>query len=229
MKDEQKFNTPLRRVFTLFSHSSAQVLVITLLAVLGLIWAAYFSGPRSEFLSLWLDADQQGRLAYERRDYARAEELFQNALWKAAAAYANGDYLIAAEQFGRISTPTAFFNRGNAYMKGREYAKAIVAYEQALIDAPEWREASENLELARYVLDYVERTREQGDTGDETELGADDITFDNTRNRGKTITITDASVLEQQSTELWMRSVDTHAREYLRIRFALELSRSTAP
>ena len=127
--------------------------------------------------------------------------------------------------FGRLPTAQGFFNRGNTLMRAREYRKAITAYEQAVVEAPEWVDAAANLRLARYVLDYIEKTREQTDTGDETELGADDFVFDNTRERGREIIITDASAIEQQSAEKWMRSVDTRTRDFLRMRFALEASR----
>jgi Ca-activated chloride channel family protein len=131
----------------------------------------------------------------------------------------------AAAAFGRLPTAQGFFNRGDALMKAREYGKAIGAYRQAVAEAPEWPEANANLELARYVLDYIENTREQTDTGDETELGADDFVFDNTRERGREIVITDESAIEQQSAQIWMRSVDTRTRDFLRMRFALEASR----
>ena len=110
-------------------------------------------------------------------------------------------------------------------MKGREYGKAITAYEQAVADAPNWLEANENLQLARHVLDYIERVREQSDTGDETELGADDYVFDNTRDRGVEIEITQESTIELESAEKWMRSVDTQTRDFLRSRFLLEAVR----
>ena len=66
-------------------------------------------------------------------------------------------------------------------MRGREYRKAITSYEQAVVEAPNWVEARENLELARYTVDYIERSREQGDTGEERGIGADEIVYDNAK------------------------------------------------
>ena len=114
-------------------------------------------------------------------------------------------------------------------MKGREYSKAIIAYEQAVAEAPDWPQARENLELARYVLAYIERAREQSDTGDESELSADDYVFDNTQDRGVEIEITRESTIELESAEKWMRSVDTQTRDFLRTRFLLEASRGERP
>ena len=198
------------------------VLFVTLVAgtVLGsLAW------QRSGFVALWLTPDQQGRRAYEALDFAAAAKHFENPAWQGVALYRSGQYDESAAAFGRIPTAEAFFNRGNAFMKGRDYGNAITSYEQAVIEAPGWAQAQENLQLARYVLEYIEGSREQSDTGDETELGADDYVFDNTKKRGLEMEITQQSTIEAESAEKWMRSVDTETRDFLRTRFLLEASR----
>ena len=110
-------------------------------------------------------------------------------------------------------------------MKAGAYGKAIVAYEQAVAEAPEWLEARENLDLAVYTLEYIERVREQSDTGDESEMSADDYVFDNTKERGLEVEITEQSTIEMESAEKWMRGVDTETRDFLRTRFLLEATR----
>ncbi|MDH3644945.1 MAG: tetratricopeptide repeat protein, partial [Gammaproteobacteria bacterium] len=163
------------------SRLTTRIVILMLVAALALAAAGWRNGG---FVALWLTPDQQGRWAYERLDFSNATDRFEDPMWKGRAGYAAGRYEEAAAAFGRLPTAQGFFNRGNALMKAREYSKAITAYEQAVADAPEWSEAAANLELARYVLDYIEKTREQTDTGNETELGADDFVFDNTRERG---------------------------------------------
>ena len=180
-----------------------------------------------DFIVLWLTPDQQARRAYEHLEFPRAYELFENPAWKGVAAYRAGLYADSAAAFGRIPTAEAFFNRGNAFMRGREYGKAVIAYQQAVAEAPNWVEAQENLALAAYTLDYIERAREQSDTGDESELSADDFVFDNTSDRGVEMEITRESTLELESAEKWMRSVDTQTRDFLRTRFLLEASRGS--
>lgn len=196
-------------------------LTIAAIAAIGVL-GARAANP----LSLWLTPDQQGRLAYENVEWARAAELFEDPMWKGTAAYSVGQYGNAAEVFGRIPTATGFYNRGNAFMKSFDYAKAIDAYELAVAEAPDWPEAVENLRLARHVLAYVQDTREQEDTGDESELGADEYKFDNAEERGREMTITKQSTIELQSAEKWMRSVDTETRDFLRTRFELEARRA---
>ena len=55
--------------------------------------------------------------------------------------------------------------------------------------------------LRPYTLDYIERSREQSDTGDETELSADDYVFDNTDERGRDMEVTQESTLEAAAIE----------------------------
>lgn len=199
-----------------------QAVSITVLALAALGWMGY---TQAGFVNLWLTADQQGRWAFEQRDYAEAASRFIDPAWQGVAHYRTGEYAEAAGAFARLGTAEGFFNRGNAFMKGFEYAKAITAYEQAVIDAPDWRQAAENLALARYTLDYIEGAREQSATG---KLEADDIVYDNDRNRGQEIQVDRESALQAESAEKWMRSVDTETAEFLRSRFRLEASRRNA-
>ena len=77
-------------------------------------------------------------------------------------------------------------------------------------------------------MDYIESAREQSDTGDESELSADDYVFDNTKERGVEMEITQQSTIELESAEKWMRGVDTDTSDFLRTRFLLEATREGA-
>ena len=201
---------------------SLQLAAVTVIAVLVL---AYMNGPDGRFADLWLTPDQQGRVAYANLEFQTAAELFESPPWKGVAEFRSGRYIEAAGTFGRMDSAIGFFNRGNAFMRGREYRKAITAYESAVAEDPDWIEAQENLDLARYTLDYIERSREQGDTGEESGIGADETVYDNQSDRGADTEVTRESVIEAQSAEKWMRSVDTETADFLRSRFLLEASR----
>ena len=194
----------------------------TLITVGALVWQILQVGS---FAALWMTPDQQARRIYESLEFQEAYERFEDPAWKGVAAYDSGLYDESATAFGRIPTAQGFYNRGNAFMKARDYGKAIVAYQQAVADAPDWIEAVENLRLANYTLEYIERAREQSDTGDESELSADDYVFDNTTERGKEVEITQQSTIEMESAEKWMRGVDTETSDFLRTRFLLEATR----
>ena len=206
-------------------HLPVQLLGVTVIAAAVLVW---LNGPDGDFVDLFLTADQQGRILYQERQYLEAAEAFTDPAWKGTAEYRAGQYAAAAETYVRMGSAEGFFNRGNALMRAFEYRKAISSYEQAVADAPGWREARENLELARYTLEYIERAREQSDTGEQGGIGADDVVYDDTGGRGAETEVSRESVVEAQSAEKWMRSVDTETADFLRSRFLLEASREGA-
>ncbi len=180
-------------------------------------------GPaRAEGVIDWfLTADQQGRLAFDDKDYAAAADRFADPMWRGYALYRNGDYAEAAEVFASQPTAEAAFAQGMAHVKAQAYRDGIRAFEVALERNPEHAAATRNLQITRAIVDYVERVREQSDTGEEAGIGADDIVFDNESGRGAETTISgeDAGM---QTAEEWMRTVDTRTSDFLRIRFALE-------
>ena len=178
------------------------------------------------FWDLWLTPDQQGRYAYDRKQFAAAADLFEDPMWKGVAAYRTGKYIEAAETFARVPTAEGLFNMGNALVKGREYAQAVQAYEQALADDPEHKGATRNLEITRAIIARLTRVRQQEDTGEQTELGADDYKFDNTSGEGKEIIITGQGKLQLESAAQWMRNVDTRVQDFLRTKFALEAAKT---
>ena len=201
----------------------AQLSLVTLVAALILALMTWRNGS---FIGLWLSADQQGQRAYDQLAFGAAADLFEDPMWMGAAAYDTGRYIDAAAAFARIPTAIAFYNRGNAQMKSFDYGKAIKSYEIAVSQAPDWQQASDNLALARYVLDYIEGAREQSDTG---KMGADDYKFDNTKNSGIVTEVTKESTIAMESAEKWMRTVNTKTGDFLRTRFALEAAQKAAP
>ena len=67
--------------------------------------------------------------------------------------------------------------------------------------------------------------------GEERGIGADDVMFDNEDGRGAN---TQMEAPKDEgigllSTEQWMRTVDTRTGDFLRLRFAIEAARPTAP
>jgi len=207
-------------------RAGIQLLAVTAAAALLLGWQTWRYG---DFVGLWFTPDQQAQRAYDDLQFRLAAELFEDPAWKGVAEYRSGLYEASAASFGRIPTADGFFNRGNALMKNREYRQAVVAYEQAVADEPEWAAAADNLRLARYVVEYIERSREQSETGDQPDLGADDYVFDNTEERGRETQVTGESKIEIESAEKWMRAVDTETRDFLRSRFLLESARRDRP
>jgi Ca-activated chloride channel family protein len=168
--------------------------------------------------------DQQGRLAYEAKEFSEAADLFEDPMWKGYMLFRSGRYEEAAEVYAWQPSAQAAFGEGMALIRTRSYRDAITAFEKALERDADHEAARHNLELARYILDYVETTREQSDTGEESGIGADDVVYDNEAARGTDTTreYGSSSDVQPETADQWMRTVDTRSADFLRSRFALE-------
>ncbi len=176
----------------------------------------------------FLTPDQQGRLAYQHRDFDRAADLFVAPLWRGYALYRDGQYDTAVEVLDRVETAEAAFIQGMAYIKSRGYRDGVRAFETAVERDPDYPDAAENLAVAREIVAYIERVQEQSDTGQDEE---DDVVFDNEDDRGAE---TPMDVSQEDgagllTAEQWMNTVDTRTGDFLRQRFAIEAARGRAP
>lgn len=200
-------------------------------------WAAVIAlgllalpGPAraSGVVDLFLTPDQQGRMAFERKDFSGAADLFVDPLWRGYALYRAGRYPEAAEVLTRVETAEAAFIQGMAFIKGRAYRDGVRAFETALARDPAYPHAAENLAVAREIVAYVERAREGADTGEDRGIGADDVVLDNEANRGVETEMEAPQAGEGGgllTADEWMRTVDTSTGDFLRQRFAIEAAR----
>ena len=89
------------------------------------------------FRNLWLTPDQQGRLAFDRGDYAAAAKLFADPMWRGIAAYRASISWTAAQAFEQVDTIEGRFALGNAQAQNHAYEKAIKAYDDVLKAQPQ--------------------------------------------------------------------------------------------
>lgn len=186
-------------------------------------------GPAQAGVVDWfLTPDQQGRLAFQQRDFGRAAELFTDPLWRGYALYRDGQYQEAAEVLTRVETAEAAFIQGMAFIKSRSYRDGVGAFRTALERDADYPHAAENLAVAQQIVAYIERVQEQSDTGQDE--GADDVVLDNEDDRGsETQMETPREGGEGLLTaEQWMNTVDTRTGDFLRQRFAIEAARRPA-
>ena len=198
------------------------------LAVFATVTGGIVAGPstaRADGLAdLFFTPDQQGRLAFEDRDFGRAADRFVDPLWRGYVLYRDGQYALAIEVLNRVETADAAFIQGMASVKNRAYRDGVRAFETALERNPDFANAAENLAVARQIVDYVEEARIASDTGEEAGIGADDVVFDNEAARGAETVM---EVPQEDGEGLmtateWMRTVDTRTGDFLRQRFAIE-------
>ncbi|MDB6178363.1 VWA domain-containing protein [Paracoccus sp. Z330] len=184
-------------------------------------------GVRAEGVADWfLTADQQGQIAFDRKDFTRSAELYLDPMHKGYAQFRDGQYPEAIATLSQLDTPEASFVQGMASLRNRGYRDAIDAFQLTLDRDPDFPGAAHNLVLARKILEYVESTREQSDTGEHTGEGADDIVFDNEDARGADTQIQGREdSIGLLTADQWMNTVDTDTGDFLRQRFAIEAAR----
>jgi Ca-activated chloride channel family protein len=103
-----------------------------------------------ELQNLWKTPDQQAQKIYQKHDYAKAAEKFENTDWKAAAQYQAGDFENATKHFEQSKN---FYNLGNALAKKGQLQEALTAYEQAITENPYDNDAKANKELVAQALE----------------------------------------------------------------------------
>lgn len=168
---------------------------------------------------LWFTPDQEGRRLFQREEYVEAAEAFRNPMWKGASYYRAGDFKRAAAAFSRLQTPEGFFNKGDALVMLGNYDAAIEAYGKALEKRPGWKEASDNLELAKARA--KRKQSEGGDLGDQRE-GADQIVFDKKKNNEGQDTDVSGDKASDPSTvqAMWLRKVTSKPADFLKAKFS---------
>ncbi len=182
--------------------------------LLSLIWLLFFyNGSMNR---LFITADQAGYKAYENKNYLEAAKTFENISLKGASFYRAGEFKKAKAIYQNLSSKEGKYNFGNALVMLGNYDPAIEAYELALKIDPDFKEAKENLIVAkaRKILKEPENDGEQG-VG---ELGADEIVFDNKKGKG----VDDDSSADEESSSgnpNWLDRLQTGPKDFLKNKF----------
>ncbi len=170
------------------------------------------------WLDPWLTPDQQGRLFYERGDFAAAAERFADPMWRGVALYRAGRYEEAVEAFARVDTAESYYNQGNALARLGRFPAAVASYREALRRRPDWPAAKANLALVRRLIPK-EKLEDESEEG--PDLKPDQVQFDDKGKKGKAGPVD----LGKQTAEMWMRNIQTTPRDLLQRKFALEAAR----
>jgi Ca-activated chloride channel homolog len=170
-----------------------------------------------QFIDLWLTPDQQGRYYYQRGDYVRAGQRFQDPMWKGLALCREAKYDDAVSAFALVDTPESWFNQGNALAYLKKFPEAASAYNQALKLRPRWREAEDNLALVRSLIPPPKKPEEQQEY--DPTFKPDQFKLDEKSKKGKKGMV---KVGKEQMADIWMRNIQVSPAEFLRRKFAIE-------
>jgi len=178
----------------------------------------------SRFADLWLTLDQQGRIAFDRGDYAAASKLFADPMWRGIAAYRAYDFLTATQEFARVDTIEGKFALGNAQAQNHAYEKARAAYDEVLKAQPGNVPAKTNRAIVQAALDAREekRRKQEKEDGAPPDEKADETKVDPNQNDGKPVKVTPQDLTTPGAAEAWMRQVQTTPADFLKLKFAIQ-------
>jgi Ca-activated chloride channel homolog len=170
----------------------------------------------ADFIDVWLTPDQQGRLLYQRGDYAAAAGEFRNPMWRGSALYGAGRYEDALDAFASVDSPESWYNQGNVLLHLGRFEDAVSAYDKALAGRADWPDAQENREIAERLVKQ-EKDKEQEQQQDPNEK-PDQVQFDDKGKKGKAGEVMAA----EQTSDMWMKNIRVSPADLLARKFSIE-------
>ncbi len=119
---------------------------------------------------LWLNADQKGDALLHRGDAEAAMKAYADPRRKAYAQLQAGDYKNAAEALKNFHDADSDYNRGNALAHVGDLVGALKAYDAALRQNPNDKDARHNRDL---VADAMKRSSRQDRQNSSAQKGSD--------------------------------------------------------
>lgn len=182
------------------------------------IWVLFFF--RGSWSELWITNDQKGYQLFKSEKYLDATNAFDDTAFKGASFYKAGEFKKAKAVYMTNSSKEGRYNLGNSHMMLGKYKEAIEAYEIALKIDPDFTWAKENMSLAkaRQAMLDVENDGEQG-VG---MLGADEIVYDNTENKGQDVTEEGSGETSESKNANWLDRIQTGPQDFLKHKFSYQ-------
>jgi Ca-activated chloride channel family protein len=120
--------------------------------LMGLMLFAATAQANDWWDSLWRNADQRGEQLLQMGKAAAAAQLFKDPRRKAYAESQAGNYARAAHDLAPFNDSNDNYNRGNALARAGELQDALKAYDEALAQDPNNRDAKHNRDLVARAL-----------------------------------------------------------------------------
>jgi len=203
---------------TIKKHLSLMPFYITL--VISLVWLVFFY--KGGINRLFVSSDQLAYHYYEKKNYSKAAETFEKLSYKGASYYRDAAFKKARSVYQNLSSKEGKYNLGNAFVMLGEYDSAIESYAVALKIDPNFKEARDNLVVAkaRKILKEPENDGKQG-IGDMYDMQPDEVVYDNTEGKGE-----DDERSAQKDAESgnpnWLDRLQTGPKDFLKNKFSYQ-------
>ena len=178
--------------------------------------------------ALLVTPTQENQYFFNKKEYVKAAKSSVDSLQQGSAWYLAGEFKKAATVFGSSGSLETVYNRANSYVMLGKYDLAIVDYENVLKERPEWKEASDNLALARLRKENMTPPEDDfGGTGGM--LGADEIVIGDRKaqssgDNDETETQEGSQLSKNEQQALWLKKVQTKPADFLRLKFSYQLA-----
>ena len=196
------------------------LLLFYAVALLSLVWVLFFY--KEGLNRLFITSDQLGYHYYEKKEYVKAAETFENISLKGAAYYQDAAFKKAKSMYQNMSSKEGTFNLGNVFVMLGDYDSAIKTYERALKIDPNFKKAQENLVVAkaRKILKEPENDGKQG-IGDMYDMQPDEVVYDNTEGKGEDDTRSAQKDAEKGNPN-WLDRLQTGPKDFLKNKFSYQ-------
>ncbi|CAH0529651.1 VWA domain-containing protein [Vibrio hippocampi] len=199
----------------------------------------FFDRAKQHWLDLWMTPEQQGQWYFNRGDYLKAANHYQDPLRKGIAFYYAREFTLAQAQFVQLNdNQTARLYLGNALARQREYLAAKRLFDDLRQNATSdeiKRKAEQNFKAMSELVDEINRLsasqagstdgpEESTELGDKprTGEGADEKT---TQQMMLKETLNAQEILgSQELADKWLRKVEADPQKFLRAKFQLQLN-----
>jgi Ca-activated chloride channel homolog len=200
-------------------------------AVLAFVFVLPPAGGDIKFrwLDLWMTPDQQGRYYFEKGQYQKAAERYEDPIWKGLALVRAGDNEGSLNAFALSDTAEGWYNQGNVLAHLGRYPEAVEAFQQALSRRHPWREAEDNLELVQSLIPKAKKKDKEEEQEIAPDLPPDQIKFDEKGKKGKKTQIQHIKMDPAKMADIWMRNIQTTPADFLRLRFAIQAAQERRP
>lgn len=141
-----------------------------------------------------LNNNQEGLKAFEEGNFATAGAKFEDADWKGASYYRQGNYDAAFKEFAKGTDVTAMYNQGNALAKGGKIEEAIARYEEVLKLEPDHEDAKFNLE-------YLKQQQQQNQQQKQNQQSDNNNSDEDNQQQNQQSAGSDANENQQQDAE----------------------------
>ncbi|MGB5507067.1 MAG: tetratricopeptide repeat protein [Sulfurovum sp.] len=200
---------------TIKKHLSLMPFYIIL--ILSLVWLVFFY--KGGINRLFVTSDQLAYHYYEKKNYIKAAEIFENLSYKGASYYRDAAFKKARSVYQNLSSKEGKYNLGNVFVMLGEYDSAIESYEVALKIDPNFKEAQDNLVVAkaRKILKEPENDGKQG-IGDMYDMQPDEVVYDNTEGKGEDDERSAQKDIESGNPN-WLDRLQTGPKDFLKNKF----------